>query len=259
MAPSSAQSFEFSVGQTPTVVVRNPIGSVVVSQGAAGQVALQATKTITGVLFGGNGLELLEKVTVQTEQSGDTITVTVKHPKQFFSSKTVSVRLELAVPEGTRLDLQVDAGNIELQGGRGVANATVDAGNVKGEGYTFLGHSRIAVDAGNARLGVALGEGASLSLKVDAGNADLHTAFGPGASLDVSVDAGNARLHLPRETAVYLDVSVDMGSLKISGWDVPMKHELVSHKARGPLGPTPTNGSLSVHVDAGTIVIAPLE
>jgi hypothetical protein len=258
MGPSSEQSFEFSVGESPAVVVRNPIGTVVTRQGAAGQVAIQATKSVTGLLFGGNGLDLLEKVTIATEQLGDTVTVTVNHPKQLFSSKTVSVRLEIAVPEGTRLDLHVDAGNVELQGGRGVANARVDAGNVKGEGYTFLGHSRVAVDAGNARLGAALGEGASLTLHVDAGNADLQTAFGPGASLDLSVDAGTARLHLPRETAVYLDASVDMGSIKIAGWGVPMKHELVSHKARGPLGPNP-NGSLSVHVDAGTIVIAPLD
>ncbi len=258
MGPSTAQSFEFSVTQAPTIVVRNPIGSVIAQPGAAGQVAIQAIKSVTGFLLGGNGLDMLEKVTVETEQSGDTITVTVKHPKQFFSTKAVSVRLELAVPEGARLDLRVDAGNIELRGGGGVTTARVDAGNVKAEGYTFVGGSRVVVDAGNANLNAALGEGASLDLHVDAGNATLQGALGPGATLDISVDAGNVRLRLPRETATNLDAAVDMGSIKISGWDVPMKHELVSHKARGPLGPNP-NGRLRVKVDAGTFVLAPLE
>jgi hypothetical protein len=200
-------------------------------------VAIQATKTVTGLHFGGSGLDALEKVTISAEQSGDTIIVTVKQPTQIVSSKVVSVELALTVPERAQLDLRVDAGNIDLRGGSGVATAKVDAGNVKAEGFTFLQVSHVEVDAGKANLNASLGE---------------------GASLIVHVDAGSARLHLPPETAVHLDAAVDMGSIKISGWDVPITHELVSHKARGPMGANPS-GTLRVKVDAGTIVIASLE
>jgi hypothetical protein len=255
---SIAQSFEFRVGQTPTIVVRNPIGSVITQAAADGQVAIQATKTVTGLLLGGNGLDALEKVTVSAEQTGDTITVTVKHPKHVFGGgKAVSVELVLSVPERTQLDLQVDAGNIELRGGSGVVRASVDAGNVKAEGFTFLRASQVAVDAGNVNLNAALLEDSTLMLHVDAGTVNLQSAIAAGASLDVTVDAGTAKLHLPHDASLFLDASVDMGSIKISGWNVPMKHEIVSHKARGPLGPNPS-GNLRVKVDAGTIVIAPL-
>jgi hypothetical protein len=233
--PSTAQSFEFAVSEPPTLVVRNPIGTVITQTGTASRVSIGVTKRITGLLFGGNGLDAMEKVTVTAEQDGSTIRVNVHHPKQTFSTKAVTVDLEITVPERAELDLHVDAGNIELRGGTGVARAQVDAGNIRAEGYTFLGVSRIAVDAGNATLDAALG-------------AD--------ASLDVSVDAGNARLRLPPATSTYLDAAIDAGSLKIAGWNVEIKHEMVSHKARGPLGPNP-RGTLRVRVDAGTINIGP--
>ncbi len=258
MGTSTVQAFEFTVSQTPTIVVRNPVGTVIAQPGADRRVAIQATKTVTGLHFGGNGLDALEKVTISAEQSGDTIIVTVKQPRQIVSSKVVSVELALTVPERAQLDLRVDAGNIDLRGGSGVTTAKVDAGNVKADGFTFFGRSRIGVDVGNATLSAALVEGASLAVHVDAGNATLQTSLGPGASLDVGVDAGNARLRLPPETAVQLDAAVDMGSIKISGWDVPIKHEIVSHKARGPMGANP-NGTLHVKVDTGTIIIAPHE
>src|SRR5262249_3223282 len=117
----------------------------------------------------------------------------------------------------------------------GVASARVDAGNIRAEGYTFRGASRVKIDAGNATLNAALGE---------------------GAALDVKVDAGNARLLLPPDTAAYLDASVDAGSLKGAGLDVEMRHEVVSHRARGQLGRSAT-ATLRVAVDAGTISIAP--
>jgi hypothetical protein len=232
---STAQSFEFSVGVTPTIVVRNPIGTVTVQPGAASQVGIQATKTIRGVLLGGNGLDAIEKVTVSAEQSGDRITVTVKHPKQMFMNKVVTVEIVVTTPDRSNLDLQVDAGNIELRGGSGAAIAQVDAGNVRTDSFTFLGSSRVEIDAGNATLDAALAE---------------------GALLDVRVDAGNARLHLPHDTAANLDAAVDAGSLKISGWNVEIKHEIVSHKARGPLA-SATNSTLRVRVDAGNISLAP--
>jgi hypothetical protein len=257
MGTSAEQSFQFSVSQAPRIVVRNPVGTVITQPGAAGQVAIHVTKMLTGVLFGGNGLDALEKVTISAEQSGDTITVTVKHPHQLLGNKLVSVELALTVPERAQLDLRVDAGHIDLRGGSGVTMAKVDAGNVKADGFTFVGGSRVEVDAGNATLNATLLEGASLTVQVDAGNAVLQPSIGPGASLDVRVDAGSARLSLPPETALYLDAAVDMGSIKISGWDVPIKREIVSHKARGPLGQNP-NGTLRVKVDAGNIVIAPL-
>jgi hypothetical protein len=237
MAASATQAFEFTVGEIPALVVRNPLGTVTIQPGASSQIAISATKHVTGLMLGGNGLDLLERVTVQTEQAGDTVSVSVKHPRQFFSTKAVTVDLVITVPDRTRLDVEVDAGNIELRGGSGVARAEVDAGNVRAEGFTFLGSSKVSVDAGNATL---------------------HAALESGGSLEVSVDAGNARLQLPRETAAYLEAAIDAGSLKVSGWQVETKNELVSHKARGALGPN-ASGTLRVRVDAGSITIVATE
>jgi hypothetical protein len=231
MSQHAEQSFEFAVGETPTLVVKNPAGSVTVTAGPASHLAVRATKTLRGVFMGGNGLDALERVHITAEQHEDTVRVTVHQPASIASAHIVTVELAVQVPAHCALRLKVDAGNVEINGVTSEIAGTVEAGNLTARRVTFLNHSEARVDAGNVTIEGALGE---------------------AASLDVKVDAGTARLTLPQQTAAMLDAKVDAGSITVDGWNVEQKRELMSARARGALS-SPATGALRVKVDAGSI------
>jgi hypothetical protein len=231
MSQRAEESLEFAVGERPTLIVTNPAGSVTVTAGEAGRVAIQVTKTLRGVFMGGNGLEAFERVQVTTEQHDDTVRVTVRQPSSHIGGHVVTVALAIQAPSQCRLKLEVDAGSIEITGVSSEISGRVDAGNLTTRAVTFMDRSEARVDAGNVTIEGALGE---------------------AASLDVRVDAGNARLTLPQRTDATLDAEVDAGSISIDGWTVEQKRELMSARARGPLVPG-AHGRLRIKVDAGSI------
>jgi hypothetical protein len=231
MSQRAEESCEFAVGERPALVVHNPAGSVIVTAGESGRLIVQATKTLRGVFFGGNGLEAFERVRVTAEQQGDAVRVTVHQPSSKVGSHVVTVALAIQVPAQCRLDLEVDAGSIEISGVASEISGRVDAGNLMARNVTFLARSEARVDAGNVTIDGALGE---------------------AASLDVRVDAGTARLTLPHRTDATLDARVDAGSITVDGWSVEQKRDFMSVRARGALSPE-ARGALRIKVDAGTI------
>ena len=81
MSQRAEETFEFTVGERPALVVNNPAGSVTVTAGEAGRIGVQVTKTLRGVFMGGNGLEAFERVQVSAEQHNETVRITVRsHP-----------------------------------------------------------------------------------------------------------------------------------------------------------------------------------
>ena len=231
MSQRAEEAFEFAVGERPTLVVKNPAGSVTVTAGEAGRIGLQVTKTLRGVFMGGNGLDALERVRVNAEQHEETVRVTVHQPSSHVGSHVVTVALAIQVPAQCRLDLEVDAGSVEINGVSSEISGRVDAGNLIARNVTFMERSEARVDAGSITIEGALGE---------------------AASLDVRVDAGNARLTLPQRTDATLDAQVEVGSITIDGWNVERTREFMSARARGPLIPE-ARGRLRIKVDAGSI------
>jgi hypothetical protein len=231
MSQRAEESYEFAVGERPALVVKNPAGSVTVTAGGAGSITMQVTKTLRGVFMGGNGLEAFERVRVTAEQQQETVRVTVHQPSNSVGKHVVTVALEIQVPAQCRLDLEVDAGSVEINGVSSEISGRVDAGTLTTRDVTFMDRSEARIDAGNITIEGALGE---------------------AASLDVRVDAGNARLTLPQWTDATLDAQVDAGSITIDGWNVEKKREFMSARARGPLIPE-ARGRLRIKVDAGSI------
>jgi hypothetical protein len=231
MSQRAEETFEFTVGERPALVVNNPAGSVTVTAGEAGRIGIQVTKTLRGVFMGGNGLEAFERVQVSAEQHNETVRITVRQPSSRIGGHVVTVALAIQVPAQCRLDLEVDAGSVEINGVSSEISGRVDAGNLTARGVTFMERSEARVDAGNITIDGALGE---------------------AATLDVRVDAGNARLTLPQRTDATLDAQVDAGSISIDGWNVEYKREFMSARARGPLLPE-ARGRLRIKVDAGSI------
>jgi hypothetical protein len=231
MSQRAEETFEFAVGERPALVVKNPAGSVTITAGEAGHIGAQVTKTLRGVMMGGNGLEAFERVQVSAEQQDETIRITVRQPSSSIGGHMVTVALAIQVPAQCRLDLEVDAGSVSISGVSSEISGRVDAGSLTTRAVTFMDRSEARVDAGNITIDGALGE---------------------TASLDVRVDAGNARLTLPQRTDATLDAQVDAGSITVDGWNVEYKREFMSARARGPLIPD-ARGRLRVRVDAGSI------
>jgi hypothetical protein len=231
MSQRAEESYEFAVGERPTLIVKNPAGSVTVTAGEAGRITMQVTKTLRGVFMGDNGLETFERVRVTAEQQQEMVRITVHQPSSRVGKHVVTVALALQVPTQCRLDLEVDAGSVEISGVSSVISGRVDAGTVTTRDVTFMDRSEACVDAGTITIEGALGE---------------------AASLDVRVDAGSARLTLPQWTDAALDAQVDAGSITIDGWDVEKRREFMSARARGPLIPD-ARGRLRIKVDAGSI------
>ena len=180
--------------------------------GEAGRIGIQVTKTLRGVFMGGNGLEAFERVQVSAEQHNETVRITVRQPSSRIGGHVVTVALAIQVPAQCRLDLEVDAGSVEINGVSSEISGRVDAGNLTARGVTFMERSEARVDAGNITIDGALGE---------------------AATLDVRVDAGNARLTLPQRTDATLDAQVDAGSISIDGWNVEYKREFMSARRAG--------------------------
>jgi hypothetical protein len=231
MSQRAEESFQFAVGERPTLIVTNPAGSVTVTAADAGRLIVQATKTLRGVFMGGNGLEAFDRVQVTAEQREETVRVTVRQPSSSVGRHIVTVALAIQVPAHCALKLEVDAGTIEIVGVSSEISGRVDAGNLTARSVTFMDRSEATVDAGNVNIEGALGD---------------------AASLDVRVDAGSARLTLPQRTDATLDARVDAGSITVDGWTVEQKREFMSVRARGQLSPD-GSGALRIKVDAGTI------
>jgi hypothetical protein len=231
MSQRADESYEFAVGERPALVVKNPAGSVTVTAGAAGRITMQVTRTLRGVSMGDNGLEAFERVRVSAEQQQETVRVTVRQPSSSVGKHIVTVALAIEVPAQCRLDLEVDAGSVEISGVSSEISGRVDAGTLTTRDKTFMDRSEAHSDAGNITIESALGE---------------------AASLEVRVDTGNARLTLPQWTDATLDAQVDAGSITIDGWDVEKKREFMSVRARGSLVPE-ARGRLRIKGDAGSI------
>jgi hypothetical protein len=107
------------------------------------------------------------------------------------------VSITITLPQDSNLQLDMQAGNITVEGTSGQITGTISAGNLD-------------------LLGVKVGDGSRV--QVNAGNVRLDGELLPNASLDMEVNAGNATILLPFNTDARLTATADGGHLDIDGW-----------------------------------------
>ncbi|GEM_PF-2040899 len=239
MALSQTETYEFSVGEVPTIDVRHAAGRLTISAGEAGAAHVIVTKKVRDVLgglFGGHheiSEEELASIPVSVTQEGNTIRIKSGDRREFSLLRFVTIDITVIVPPTSDLRLNMSAGKTEVTGVAGRIDAEINAGSFEAERTTFTADSRIAVNAGSVLAQSSLGE---------------------GASLDVDVNAGSARLELPPATAVTLDARAQAGSLRVDGWPIHVMKRAAEQRASGPLAPNP-RGVLRVRVNAGSALI----
>ena len=234
MATSLTETHELHLTGRPTLSVRNSAGNIRIHPGNDGQILIVATKRIRG--FVANATEEdLEKVAVMVKQHGDDISVDadMDHWSLF---KQVTIDLDVAVPATVaRLDLKLNAGNLEVEGISGLLKIKVNAGNLDIEsGTTLLDGSRLVTNAGNVTL---------------------YGSIAPEASVEAEVNAGTLRIQLPRATATYLDARTHAGNVEVSGWPVKTTRNFASASATGALAPG-AKGTLTLRSNAGNIMLS---
>ncbi len=220
----------FDVGETPRVLITNPVGEVSILSGETTQIYIEAIKEARSP-FSEYAQQGLGEISIAATQDGDSVRVVVSLGERPFHDLQRTVRLRVAVPARTNIQANVSAGRFSAEGIVGAVVTHVATGHAQLRQVTLAEQSR---------------------LQVDAGKLELDGALVPGASLDVLVHAGQAALRLPVTTAAYLDASTHVGNIYLAGWPVSVRRRLVGASASGDLSGEPA-GLLAIKVDVGSV------
>lgn len=229
---SKTENWAFDVSGQPTIRAKNNAGQIAVTGGDGAQVAVRVTRRHSGNWTSGDESDL-DQVRVQVAQEGDTITVVAEtgHTIQ-MGGRSVVVDIEITAPRSSRLDLNMNAGQVEVRDSAGPLSVKMGAGQVDLHAVRVAESSRLDVATGQIRGDVALGA---------------------GASLDVSVSAGQVSLDLPSSTSAEVEASVSVGQVTVHDLPIDVSRRLVAAHARGRLGDG--SGHLTIKVATGAITL----
>ncbi|MGO8950248.1 MAG: DUF4097 family beta strand repeat-containing protein [Ktedonobacterales bacterium] len=237
MVTSVTETHELHLSGVPSLTVRSNAGNIRLHPGSEERILIIVTKRARGLLNAASEADL-EKVNIDVRQSGNDVTVDAEVDR-WSLFKQLTVDLDITLPaDVTRLDLKLNAGNLEVEGIRGLIKAKVNAGNL------------------DVLAGTTLADGSRLA--ANAGNVTIRSSIAPAASVEAEVNAGNLRLKLPRSTAVYVDARTHAGNVEVSGWSVNTARNFASASATGALAPG-AKGTLTLRSNAGNIVLSPTE
>ncbi|MFC4335170.1 DUF4097 family beta strand repeat-containing protein [Salininema proteolyticum] len=137
-----------------------------------------------------------------------------------LNSNSCSISYEFTVPHDVDVDLDTEAGNIDLTGLQGKVLAHTDAGNVVGTGLAAK-EAEVGTDAGNVDIRVA-GEADKIEASTDAGNVTVNLAV-PAKEVEANSDAGNVAVVVPDDGTEYkVDAGTSAGKMSI---EVPENDE----------------------------------
>ncbi len=234
MALSVTETHELHLSGIPSLSVRSNAGNTRLHSGGEARILIVATKRVRGFLTDASEADL-ENLKIDVRQSGDAVTVDAEVDRGSLF-KQFTVDLDITLPTTIdRLDLKLNAGNLEIEGIRGHIKAKVNAGNL------------------DVLAGTILSDGSRLA--ANAGNVTLRCSLVPAASVEAEVNAGNLRVNLPAGTAVYLDARTHAGNVEVSGWPVNSMRSFAGASATGALAQN-ARGTLTLRSNAGNIVLS---
>ena len=214
------ETFSFKLDDGGRFSLSNVNGSVVVTGGSGDSVEIVATKKA-------DNQKDLDKIEIEVTRSSDEITVETELGKsdRWFShsNNSGSVRYEVVVPAGTRLDsIETVNGNVNISGVSGkvvaesvngdleitdlkgdVALSTVNGG-IDAEFSRLEGQQRVKAETVNGRITINLPADADVQISADTLNGGINASdFGlevekgfVGSDLNGNIGNGSARLNL---------------------------------------------------------------
>jgi hypothetical protein len=224
---SAVETRDFLVGNRPTIIVNNSIGTIYVRSSAqSNQVLIRANKQNKGWVSASNDLPI--HYDQRTEDN--TIIVDSLHRWSFFGKN--SVDYELTVPLIADLELKTDVGKIDVSNVIGQMKLASDAGSIHATHISLQGQSE---------------------LKSDVGSLNFSGSIDPQGTYKFLSDAGSINVTLPEDASFYVDASTDVGSIRCN---FPLKSQSkISHtKLNGKVG-NPPYANLTLKTDVGSITL----
>lgn len=207
----------FAVGNTPTLVIDNFAGKILVRAGNSGTIQVAAEKKALTA-------RRMDAIQIRMDQEGDTVTIRVDH--SLPTSSNVSVDLEITVPADSQITARTGAGTITLLEIQGSLDVSTGAGTITVR--NAQGPARIETGAGSIDYdGLPTGE------------SQMHTG------------AGSISIALPRGANLQIDLHTGLGRIDTQ---VNVDGEVSPTKVSGILG-TGADGALTASTGAGAISI----
>jgi hypothetical protein len=225
---------QFSVGALPSVEIDADAANIQVTRGATDQVVVTLTKE-THAVSESLARRDLDAITLDTEQSGDLVTIRVNSPDgpAVFGAAQRSIRLLVSLPPTANVAVTGAAGNVGIADISGKMDIHLSAGNVTMRSITFNGSS---------------------SVRVSAGNIEIQGALAPETNLDLSASAGNVDLTLPSDTRAHVEATTSLGNASVSGFPHAAGQSSARNVISTDLNPDPQS-TITAHVSAGNLSI----
>ena len=182
---STIETRDFLVGNRPTIIVHNGIGTIrVLSSAQSNQVRIRANKQNKGWVNASNDLPI--RYEQRTEDN--TIIVDSLHRWSFFGKK--SIDFDLTVPLTADLELTTSVGKIDVGNVIGQMKLTSDAGSIHATQVSLQGKSTLKTDVGSIRCNFPINGHSKKSYK------KLQGKVGdpPYATLTLKTDVGSITL-----------------------------------------------------------------
>jgi len=200
-------------GPVDLVVQTNLGDDITIQTGSDGQVHILAEKTAWGS-GEDDAQEMLKRLTIVTEQTGNKIKVTVQQPVEVnalhIGPVGGSVKFTITVPVETSVNLSSDNGDLNLAGTQGAAVLDTSFGEVNVKDVT----GSLTVTTSNGKItakNIQAGE-YPVNLQTDFGDVSVETV----SAGDVTAKSTNGDLNLKNIEALgKLDVRSDFGGLEI--------------------------------------------
>jgi len=190
-ATASAQDFKKSY--------EIPAGGRIVVANMSGNVKVRGTDTSSVVVTGRKTGRDADRVTIEDNSSGDTVSIGVNYPKH--CNCDASVDFDVEVPKSLRLDfdkISSMSGDVEIGDVTGAVNATTMSGNVNVTDVS--GTVEATAMSGDVTVDIDRLEGTGdLQFTTMSGNVDVRLPADSGVDVSMKTTSGDITTDLPIE------------------------------------------------------------
>ena len=235
---SQAATETLGVSGTVKLNVLNPAGSVTVTGWDQNQVSVTYTKHVnvwrSWWMPAPAPESYFEQMTITLTATADGANLNATLPPESWPHNMwATIDLDIKIPEGGALNVDLDAGNVTVS--------------------NVAGGATVALDAGSAAL---TGVSGGINVDVDAGNIDvIHDApLENTETIECTVDAGNIDLWVPEGSSFELDAGLNVGGMTVDNDFPGLEVERIGLTGAQCQGTTGSGGAtITLHVSTGNI------
>jgi len=219
-----ARTFPVSGGPA-ALILNSDAGSVTVNGGNTDNITVLATKYAS---FGGN----VNDVQVNYSPNGSTLNVTAHRSGSFNFFNSTSVDFTITVPTTTDLQINTNAGSINVSRVTGKMSLTSNAGTIGATQASLTDSS---------------------TFRTNAGSINFDGSIGTTGTYDFETNAGSIDMTLQGAASFHLNASTNAGSITTGFPAVSVQHSGAGATANGDVG-TP-GATLTLRTNAGSITL----